>query len=252
MQVSFLDVGDCHSTYFAFSDTTKLLIDAGAGERSTAQYLETVWTLHQVVITHPHADHLKSLAELRAKIRRFYSISTIYYPRPCSAQDKPNFDAYYQLRQPPAGENATKGRVLRQDDTVLVRVLAPATAPASTTTGDELNEASAIVLVQYRNRKVLITGDNGPQSMHRFTQDWNAFSADILLAPHHGQKSGFLKEFVQHVNPGYVIISSGSVKNSDAYEDYVPLARHGVRTTRKHGTITFTMNDDGTWTSNAG
>jgi len=251
MQVQFFDVGDCHSTYLAFSDTTKLLIDTGAGERSTAQYLETVWTLHQVVVTHPHADHIKSLAEIKPKVQRFYSIKTSYYPRPCSTQDKPNFDAYYLLRQLPTGIEATKGLVLRDDDPILVELLAPAAAPASTATSDELNEASAIVFVRYRDRNILITGDNGQESLRQFTKDWKPFAADILLAPHHGQKSGFLTEFVQHVNPGYVIISSGSVKNCDAYDDYARYARHGVRTTRKYGTITFTMNDDGTWTSNA-
>ncbi len=80
----FLDVGDCHSTFLQFADHTNLLVDCGSGDRTTAQHLRKISRLDHVVITHPHADHIRSLADLQGKVRTFNLIKlpTIQTPVP--------------------------------------------------------------------------------------------------------------------------------------------------------------------------
>lgn len=239
----FFDVGDCHSTYFQFEDNTDLLIDCGAGARSTANYLAKVSSIDRVAVTHPHADHIRSLADLQGKVRAFYAIRTDYYPVPCSEADTPNFDAYYALRR--GGRIIAKGEPLKDDASGVIRVLAPADAPSAASSSAELNNASAILYIRYAKRSFLICGDNERESLQGFIDNWKPMQVDVLLAPHHGQQSGFNADFVRHVDPIWVIISSGSCKACDAYDDYSRLAREGVRTTRKHGTIKIVVSDRG-------
>ncbi len=91
-----------------------------------------------------------------------------------------------------------------------------------------MNNASAILYISFANRTFLICGDNEQESLRAFTDRWVEMHVDVLLAPHHGQQSGFNAGFVKHVDPDWVIISSGSRKDCDAYDNYANLA-HQVR-----------------------
>ena len=77
----------------------------------------------------------------------------------------------------------------------------------------DMNNNSAVMLLQYGNRRMLFTAD-----MERLGQAVlvsrvppEELRADILKYPHHG-RSGLLDEFMQAVSPSFAIITNGVVR----------------------------------------
>jgi len=75
-------------------------------------------------------------------------------------------------------------------------------------------------------------------------RQWNILELDILLASHHGQKSGYNNDFIKAASPEYLIISSGSKKTYDAYDNYYPYVGK-IYTTRKDGDKVFKCYSNG-------
>lgn len=74
-------------------------------------------------------------------------------------------------------------------------------------------------------------------------------NADILLAPHHGRKSGFDIDFVNLVNPRLTIVSDGRFCDSSANGRYSEKSR-GWKVHHRSGNISedrycLTTNSDG-------
>ena len=74
-----------------------------------------------------------------------------------------------------------------------------------------INNYSAITILEYATIKVIITGDNETACLKDFLEyppfTELAKNADILLAPCHGREAGFCKEFVELINPRLTVIS---------------------------------------------
>lgn len=84
------------------------------------------------------------------------------------------------------------------------------------------NLSSIVALLQYRNRKVLLTGDaRGDKVLEglKGAQLWNgvgAFDVDILKVPHHGSERNLKLDFFQKIKADhYVISGDGTYGNPD-------------------------------------
>lgn len=76
------------------------------------------------------------------------------------------------------------------------------------------NDLSCIVQIEYRGKRILMTGDIGRgverQLIERYGEE---LKSDILLVPHHGSNSSSSEAFIRSVSPELAIVSSG-YKNS--------------------------------------
>jgi competence protein ComEC len=102
-----------------------------------------------------------------------------------------------------AGEACRSGIQWRWDE-VDFTVLNPIGAP------DRGNDASCVLLVRSRYGNILLPADiekAGEQSLLRRTHD--QLRATILVAPHHGSRTSSSAEFVDAVQPGYVVFPVG-------------------------------------------
>jgi len=89
------------------------------------------------------------------------------------------------------------------------------------------NNQSAIVVLKLENAKVVICGDNEQASFDELMQrkDFReaVCGAWILVASHHGRRSGYHQGFVSLVNPNLTIISDtkkGETSVTDLYKQY--------------------------------
>ena len=87
------------------------------------------------------------------------------------------------------------------------------------------NDLSCIVQIEYRGRRMLLTGDIGRgierQLIERYGEE---LKSDILLVPHHGSHSSSSEAFIRSVSPELAIVSSG-FKNSFRHPHQVVLDR---------------------------
>ena len=69
------------------------------------------------------------------------------------------------------------------------------------------NNSSCVLLIQWRDQRVLLTGDIEKEAEQAIISSKQKVRADILVAAHHGSPTSTTKEFLHQVNPSVVVIS---------------------------------------------
>ncbi|MEN8167577.1 MAG: DNA internalization-related competence protein ComEC/Rec2, partial [Pseudomonadota bacterium] len=72
------------------------------------------------------------------------------------------------------------------------------------------NNSSCVLMVESSGGSLLITGDIERKAEEKLLERHaESLQADILIAPHHGSNTSSSGEFVQRVNPEYVLFPTG-------------------------------------------
>jgi len=110
------------------------------------------------------------------------------------------------------------------------------------------NNSSCVLRVTAGNKKILLTGDiekfAEKNLVKEVTED---LPADILVAPHHGSKTSAVEEFIDAVNPRYVLFSMG-YRNRYHFPHPSVIEKYRQRNvieldTAKSGAIQFVLNE---------
>ncbi len=72
----------------------------------------------------------------------------------------------------------------------------------------DTNDMSLVLMLEYRGKKILLTGD-ASKEVEDFILQENNLSADVLKLGHHGSKSSSGESFLKEVKPLYSIVSAG-------------------------------------------
>ncbi len=201
IKVHFLDVGQGDCIFIELPDSRSMLIDAGvSGEgESIKEYIndEGFSKLDYLIATHPHADHIGSMAYIVENM----DIGSIYMPR-VSTTTK----TYEKLLTAVSNKNykiksAEAGMSIIDEDNLQADIIAPVKIDSK-----NLNNSSVVLMITYYDIKFLFTGDAEKAELDTITDD---ISADVLKVGHHGSKTSTTEEFLQNVNPSYAVISCG-------------------------------------------
>ena len=127
--------------------------------------------------------------------------------------------------------------------------------------GDETNDLSLVLIVQYGPFKILFSGDMERAGWRRLLR-WPDFVRDLIgvnvfVASHHGRESGCLEELFEGWRPDIFVISDGEIQHdtqetNDWYRTRsggLPVLgtweRRYVLTTRSDGTSQIDVQPDG-------
>ena len=194
------------------------------------QYLRGlgVSRLDRLIVTHPDMDHIDGIASIAAEFQPFSfwdtnnnkMIASNQFRDPRQAQD---WNAYQTLRDNPAFYNCLRSVVesgcTGDDGGILsglsneylkdeIVVLSPSRdlLASANQTGD-FNDASCVVLYKTRGNRILFCGDSHDKTWEHIlnTFPYEVENIDIMLAPHHGRKSGRNWEFLDHTQPKLTI-----------------------------------------------
>jgi beta-lactamase superfamily II metal-dependent hydrolase len=139
-----------------------------------------------------------------------------------------------------------------------IEILSPSRALVNACNeGENWNDISYVLRVSDRGRSVLLPGDVEQPA-------WNdlaiaaagqgiSLRSDVLVASHHGRKSGYPGEGVlEEINPAAVIVSTAALEpKDDALPDYQWVVGN-VFSTRAHGSLLVRIWDDGRLTIASG
>ncbi|MDR0460981.1 MAG: MBL fold metallo-hydrolase [Nitrososphaerota archaeon] len=235
LEVIFLDVGQADSILLKTGDHA-MLIDAGntGQDQLMLNYLATynVTKLDYLVATHPHADHIGSMASV---VKAMTSIGTVIMP------DKPHTTATYKnlikaideknipLNTPSPGDVFTMGEAN-------IQVIAP-----KDTSDNDLNAVSIVLRVEFGENVFLFTGDAETKSENNQLASGLPLKADVLKVGHHGSRTSSTQKYLNAVAPSYVIISCG-VNNSYGHPHSEAMSRlvgtgAAIYRTDENGTI---------------
>ena len=190
-------------------------------------------SINYLVITHPHLDHFSDIVNLRVNpdvlscCRDYTREELLTDIRDC---DKATFQKYCDLC------DRYSSPVPTYLDPEQESTFAGVTAKVFQTSfcdKSNINNHSLIVVIKFGTTKIIVCGDNETDSFKHLMQDFSfkeaIQNADILIAAHHGRKSGFHESFVQLVNPKLTVISDTAKGETSSVDAYTKLSRgHSV------------------------
>ena len=218
--VHFIDVGQADATLLQ-SGGEYCLVDAGDtdSEQKLMTYLEQrgVTHLKLLVMSHPHADHIGSMAAVLEKIEVEQVLVPDFdkAPYPTTRLFETVMDAIEasgaEVTTAAPGQSFSVG-------SGSLRVLA---AGVET---DNYNDLSQVLLFESGGLSALLSGD-GEKPVEQAALEAGAVPrADVFKAAHHGSDTSNTLEFLQAARPQYVVISCG-LGNSYGHPHAEPLAR---------------------------
>jgi len=247
LALHFLDVGQGDGALLRTPGGRWLVIDAGpvsgrddAGRRVVAPFLERhgARALAAILVSHAHADHMGGVPSL---LRRFRVGAVI---EPGAPVADPAYRALLSTvdsagipwHPARAGERFTL-------DGVRFTVLHP--RPGWADWGEDVNEDSLVLLVEYGDFQALFTGDAGfpAEAVLRSTLR----PVDLLKVGHHGSRGSTGVELLDSLRPMAAVISVGRNEyGHPSLETLARLERHRVPVLRTDQDGTISVRTDGT------
>ena len=212
MSLIVLDVGQGDSLLL-HSEGQWALVDAGTADSAETilQALDSygAQSLTLAVATHPHADHIGSMAE----------VLDAYPPEVFWMPDAENTSATYENMLDAVERSGAEAILASTGDcftlgSMEITVLSP--APGADV-GDELNNASLVLLCEGAGVRFLLTGD-AEAPMEEIMLQNGLPQVDVLKVGHHGSSTSSSAAFIQALQPRYAAISCG-VGNSYGHPD---------------------------------
>lgn len=207
LSVMIIDVGQGDSVLVTFGSEDTMLIDAGEPDDTQAIKEELdergITQIDVLVATHPHADHIGSMAE----IINSYDIGSVYMPdmQSKSKTYRTLKDTIEKRGIPLTIAYAGEAFSLGLADCTIV-------SPEKSADKDANNE-SVMLLVDYLDTEFLFTGDAEKWAESKVLDAGYNIDADVLKVGHHGSNTSTSKAFLNAVSPDYAVISCG--KNND-------------------------------------
>lgn len=219
VSVHFLYVGQADCTVILDGDTV-VMIDAGDwySKEAIFGFLDSygIRRIDYFFLTHPHTDHMGSLAALVQN----YEIGQVYFTN--HPEDlTPTNTTYTQLLE-----------TLFETRTPTMTVTTGMTVPLryGTVTVDydpvnnDLNNCSSVLRYSYGETSFLFMGDAETQVEDQMLGYGFAQQADVLKVGHHSSKKATSSRFLQVVQPAYAVISCG-INNDYGYPKEEVLSR---------------------------
>lgn len=241
-----LDVGQGSSTFLRSPGGYTMLVDT-----SESRYFSVVDAflreqgvekLDVVVASHPHSDHIGSMA----KIIKNYEIGAFYLP------DEPHTTALYESMISALEEHNVntiaayggKDATIPWDPLVSVNILSPIQGVKY----KDLNDVSVVLRIAFEDTSILL-----PADAEAFAEETmlaklprSAFPSNVLVLGHHGSVSSTSDAFLQAVAPSLALISVGADNDygHPSGETLEKLSRHGIPCYRtdESGTIHVLLN----------
>ena len=239
LAIYFLDVGQGDCEVIRFSDGRNILIDAGPNstQDELVKKLKAygIKKFDVVVATHPHEDHIGGMDEV---IENF-EIGCVYMPDITA-----NSKTFEKLLDAIEHKNikvkkAKAGVSVINEESINMMFVAP-----NSDDYEDLNNYSAVLKLTYGDCSFLFTGDAEVLSEREILEEGYLISADVLKAGHHGSSTSSSLDFINEVNPRFVVIEVGEDNeyghpHSEVLESF---KEKDVYRTDIHGDITLTCD----------
>ena len=229
MRIFIHDVGHGQAIH-AFTPSGQVVaIDLGCSDLfSPLKWLRTkVSTIDNLIITHPHGDHIDEILLLFAygfKVRQLWrpkwlTEQEVRFANQASYAAK--LDRYFEISQnfsvPIEPENFIGNPTVNGGATI-------STFASNRCGRSNINNHSGVVVFEYLGVRVVVPGDNEPTSWRELLKDPTFVSATkgahVFLASHHGRQSGYCPELFDEASgimkPNLCVISDGRVQDTDA------------------------------------
>lgn len=212
LSVYFISVGQGDSEYIELPNGQNVLIDGGplsGADSGLAKFLtqKNVKEINNVVLTHPHADHLNGLKYVftNIKVDNFYDTQM--------NNTGSTADEALRAQAQTIGANTihpAPGDMLSWGDGVSAKVLNSCPQPVQASDGSAINNCSIVIKLAYQDSSILFMGDAQSEVEAALLQNYAAdLPSDVLKVGHHGSRYSSTDAFISAVHPKRAYIEVG-------------------------------------------
>ncbi|MEO7295966.1 MAG: DNA internalization-related competence protein ComEC/Rec2 [Candidatus Limnocylindria bacterium] len=210
LHVTTLDIGQGDAILVEAPSGAIMLVDGGPDPELTLRRLGAnlpffARRIDLLVLSHPHQDHVAGLVDVLARFRIGAVLhAAIGFENP----------AYDRLMTDATGGSAPiiigrAGHRFLLDATTSVEILYPSEAEAAAPLPEgDINNGSVVLVVRHGGFAALLTGDS-EAPIEAALVSRGLPRVDLLKVGHHGSHSSTTPAFVEAVQPGVAVISSG-------------------------------------------
>jgi len=218
LTVTCIDVGQGDAVLISFPNGKTWLVDAGGvpagdtesgvdpGHRNVLSVLraKAIQSLDVVVMTHPDEDHVQGMLA----VARHVPVGHVYWNGFEGSRTEKNVRRMFKQKGTPIS-TVNAGSSTKVGD-VDLHVISPPLSPILGTRSPE-NENSIVLMLTYRSKSVLLTGDveEAGERLMLSRPEIDIRNISLLKVAHHGSDSSSTKDFVRRVHPGTAFISCG-------------------------------------------
>ncbi|NIS61479.1 MAG: DNA internalization-related competence protein ComEC/Rec2 [Proteobacteria bacterium] len=217
LRATFIDVGQGDSILIEFPMGKRMLIDGGGfyedsfdvGRNVVAPVLwrRKIATLHYLVLTHPHPDHLNGLKFIADsfKVHEFWENGQQYSSVPyldlmdIVARRKIHRITVHEA-SPPRWINGVKVEVLNPPQPGIMQ---------GRNLWSQTNNRSMVLKITFKNHRFLLTGDIEEEAEAQLIQSGKDLRSDVVKVPHHGSKTSSTRRFLEAVKPSHSVFTVG-------------------------------------------
>ncbi len=200
--VYFLDVNQGDATFIQLPNRKTLLIDAGKADEGTkvARFLRdhNIFRLDAVIASHADSDHIGGITQVveEFSVGQFYENGL-----PCDTKTCERLEETLARKNVP--RTVVRGGTDLNVGNFSITVLNPWPGER------EDNDASIVVLIEYKRQRFLLAADCTFACEDQIVQHFSTISAQTLKVGHHGSKYSSKEFFLKSVSPQYAVISVG-------------------------------------------
>ncbi|MDP2951460.1 MAG: ComEC/Rec2 family competence protein, partial [bacterium] len=199
LEVVFFAIGQGDSIFIETPQKHQILIDGGPSKELILEKLAQempFWdrTIDLVVLTHPDYDHRTGIESVLDNYNVGHFLVTEV------GQEKLKTLGRTEIGQV-IGHNRTEIKAGRTDIFVL--------SPEEGKVGQETNDSSLVIRLDFLNNSFLFTGDISSKIEKEILNSGQILKADVLKVAHHGSKTSSSPDFLAQVNPSLAVISCG-------------------------------------------
>lgn len=208
LEVDFLDVGQGDAELIKTPFGQNILIDGGPDTTILKRLGENLpwWerTIDLIELTHPHEDHVTGLNNV---IKR-YNVKKVIYTG--VTYDSPVYYSWLQA----VTANKISATIIDRPQTIQLgpdcelEILYPLQPLVGQSMAD-LNDASIVSLLKYKQTRFLFTGDAGSDIEQKLIAANDDLVANVLKVGHHASDLATSEGFLTKVKPQYAIIEVG-------------------------------------------
>lgn len=205
LEMHTIDVGQGDSILFLQGDKV-MLVDCGprAEGKTVVNYLEElgIEKIDILIATHPHEDHMGGMAD----VINSFEIGVLYTS---DFRDEDVTTTYYMNFLEAVEENNVNWETKNAEDEISfgeadVIVLGPQKDEY-----DNANNYSMALMISFGETDIMLTGDAEKQIEQEILDLNYDIECEIFKAAHHGSDTSNTEEFLEEVNPQYIVISAG-------------------------------------------
>jgi beta-lactamase superfamily II metal-dependent hydrolase len=233
MKLHIWDVQHGSAAYLQTPTGQQIAIDLGVGDISEGDEavspLQRLWDmgvrqLDEVIITHPHRDHLDDIDHFSAFNPRYLRRPRHLTEQDIRAGNRPGdsdiIDAYLRIDRQYTG---TSDPATNPESAPLAGMDIVCFHPTESARTN-LNNQSIVTFLRHAGSTICLPGDNEAPSWRELLKQ-ESFRAwlratDVFVASHHGRDAGYCADVFDHCKPRLVIVSDGPGCDTSAVNSY--------------------------------